>query len=574
MCDCMSRASRVSVVSEGTQTSKVVPAWEPLRRPVFRDRLIASIISNTGSWMQDTAGTWLMTALTTSPLLISLMQTAAALPVLLFGLPAGAMADIFDRRRLLLFWGAWMLAAAVLLSGLTLTSWIGPCSLLILTGLLNVGAAMNGPTWQAIVPELVPREQLTSAIALNSAAFNLARAIGPALGGLTVAAFASVWFGAGLVFSLNALSFVAVLVVLYRWKRTPFFKSALPAERLMGSIRAGVRYTRFEPDVQAILIRAFMQTFCVSAMWGLLAVVARDDLHHGAMGYGILNGCIGLGAVLAAIWLPHLRLRLSSDTIVSAAALAFAVTLLVMAWAHFWLPLVLVLILGGMAWTSTASSLNIAVQLSVPAWVQARALGLYQMVFQGGLALGSAFWGGLAERWGTAPTLSLAAVALLAGLPFARRFSLTSGTTLDHSPGRLPGALNRAGPQIVIEPNPEAGPVLVTVTFRINPERAEEFIRAAYELGRVRRRDGAVRWSLFVDPFDPARYMETYVVESWLARQRQLERFTVADHTIRNRVFSFHVDSAPPLVSRMILARVPDQTPVPVPNPAQSSSVN
>jgi MFS family permease len=515
-----------------------------------------------------------MTALTTSPLLISLMQTAAALPVLLFGLPAGAMADIFDRRRLLLFWGAWMLAAAALLSGLTLTSWIGPCSLLILTGLLNVGAAMNGPTWQAIVPELVPREQLTSAIALNSAAFNLARAIGPALGGLTVAAFASVWFGAGLVFSLNALSFVAVLVVLYRWKRTPFFKSALPAERLMGSIRAGVRYTRFEPDVQAILIRAFMQTFCVSAMWGLLAVVARDSLHHGAMGYGILNGCIGLGAVLAAIWLPHLRQRLSSDTIVSVAALAFAVTLPVMAWAHFWLPLVLVLILGGMAWTSTASSLNIAVQLSVPAWVQARGLGIYQMVFQGGLALGSAFWGGLAERWGTAPTLSLAAVALLAGLPIARRFSLTSGTTLDHSPGRLPGALNRAGPQIVIEPNPEAGPVLVTVTFRINPERAEEFIRAAYELGRVRRRDGAFRWSLFVDPFDPARYMETYVVESWLARQRQLERFTVADHAIRNRVFSFHVDSAPPVVSRMILARVPDQTPAPVQNPGQSSSTN
>src|SRR6516164_5738562 len=260
-------------MAEDSQTHQAISTWEPLRRPVFRDRLIASIISNTGSWMQDTAGTWLMTALTTSPLLISLMQTAAALPVLLFGLTAGAMADIFDRRRLLLFWGAWMLAAAVLLSGLTLTSWIGPCSLLILTGLLNVGAAMNGPTWQAIVPELVPREQLTSAIALNSAAFNLARAIGPALGGLTVAAFASVWFGSGLVFSLNALSFVAVLVVIYRWRRTPLFKSALPAERLLGSIRAGVQYVRFEPPVQGILIRAFMQTFCVSAMWGLLAVV-------------------------------------------------------------------------------------------------------------------------------------------------------------------------------------------------------------------------------------------------------------------------------------------------------------
>jgi len=181
--------------------------------------------------------------LTSSPLLIALMQTAATLPVLLFGLPAGAMADIFDRRRLLLFWAAWMLVVAAVLSGFTVAGWLGPGLLLVLTCLLNVGAAMNGPTWQAIVPELVPREQLPVGIALNSAGFNLARAVGPALGGLTVAAFASVWFGAGLVFSLNALSFIAVLVVIYRWKRTPFFKSALPAERLLGSMRSGLRYT-------------------------------------------------------------------------------------------------------------------------------------------------------------------------------------------------------------------------------------------------------------------------------------------------------------------------------------------
>src|SRR5215469_1948389 len=392
-------------MSETALTADKVAAWEPLRRPVFRDRLIASIVSNTGSWMQDTAGTWLMAVLTTSPLLIALMQTAAALPVLLFGLPAGAMADIFDRRRLLLFWAAWMLVVAALLSGLTLTGWMGPSLLLALTFLLNVGAAMNGPTWQAIVPELVLREQLPVAIALNGAGFNLARAIGPALGGLIVAAFASVWFGAGLVFLLNALSFTAVLVVIYRWHRTPFFKSALPAERLLGSIRAGVRYPRFEPAVQGILIRAFMQTFCVSAMWGLLAVVARDDLHHGALGYGILNGCIGLGAVLGAFGLPRVRRRMTSDTIVSLAAVVFAATLLVMAWVHYPLLLLISLILAGIAWTSTAASLNIAVQLSVPAWVQARALGLYQMVFQGGLAIGSAFWGGLAEHTNTPAAL-------------------------------------------------------------------------------------------------------------------------------------------------------------------------
>ena len=544
-------------MTEASPTAGSSSLWSPLKRRLFRDRLLASVISNTGSWMQDTAGTWLMTALTTSPMLIALMQTAASLPVLLLGLPAGATADILDRRRLLLLWAGWMLVAAVTLSVLALTGWIGAWSLLLLTFFLSLGSAMNGPTWQAIVPEMVPREELPEAIALNSAAFNIARAIGPAAGGLAVAAFASVMFGAGIVFFVNAVSFAAVLIVIYRWKRTQLFTSALPAERLLASMRSGLRYTRFTPAIRAILVRAFLQTFCVSGMWALLAVVARENLHGDALSYGILAGCIGLGAVMGAILLPWLRQRLSDNAIITAAALAFSVTLLVMAWGNQFWPLVLALFLGGMAWTSTTSCLNIAVQLSVPAWVQARSLGIYQMVFQGGMAIGSAVWGITAEHLGTSFALTAGAAGLIAGLTLARRFPLTSHAALDLSPGRLAHALSRAAPQVMIEPNPEDGPVLITVTFRIDPVHTAEFIPAAHELGRVRRRDGAIRWSLFRDPFDPTRFMESYVVESWLDRQRQIERFTVADHAIRNHVMSFHVDKSPPVVSRLILTRPP-----------------
>jgi MFS family permease len=523
----------------------------PLRRPLFRDRWIASLLSNTGSWMQDTAATWLMTSLTTSPLLIALMQTAASLPVLFLGLPAGAIADILDRRRLLIFWQVWMLAAAALLSVMTLAGWIGPWTLLALTLLLSVGGAMNNPAWQAIVPELVPREELAEAISLNSAAYNLARAVGPALGGLTMAAFASERSGASGTFLINAVSFAFVIVMLYRWKRQPIYTSELPAERLLGSMRAGVRYVRHARDIQSVLIRAFLMTSCVSAMWALLAVIAQRDLAHGALGYGLLNASIGTGAVLGAIFLPRVRRRLDDDRVVAASSGVFIVTLLVMAYVpETWL-LVLMLMAAGFAWTSTTSSFNIAVQVSVPAWVKARALGTYQMTFQAGMAIGSAAWGWVAEHTSTPIALSVAAIGLLAGLPLSWKYRLMAGATEDLDSARAKGLI-RASPTVMIELEPEDGPLLISVEYRIDPDEAEEFVKAIHDLKTIRLRDGGVRWGLFADASNPARFVETFLVESWAEYLRQRERLTVSDLQVRDRVQAFQQGESPPAVSRMV----------------------
>ncbi len=525
---------------------------EPLRQGLFRDRWIASVVSNIGGWMQDTAGTWLMTTLTSSALLISLMQTAASLPVLLLGLLAGATADIYDRRRLLILWQSWMLVLVTILSVFTFFGLISPWLLLMLTFGMNIGAAMTNPAWQAIVPELVPPAQLPDAVTLNSAGYNLARAVGPALGGLLVAAFAGrAALGAAFVFLLNALSFVGVIVVLYRWKRTPVFKSALPSERVSGSIRAGLRYLRHAPALQTALFRAFLFTVFVSAAWSLLAVVARRDLHQGAMGYGILNGSMGLGAVIGAFSLARLRRLASADVLIATSSGTFIVTLLVLAFVHSPPIIILWLVAGGFAWTTTMSTLNVSVQLSVPSWVRARALGSYQMILQGGMALGGVIWGYLAEHFSTPASLACAAGGLLVTLPIAIRFHVLRGQVPDLSPYQL----KRPPPKTAIEAHPDDGPVRVSVDYRIRPEDYQRFTHAIHALRDIRMRDGAFRWGVFQDLADPGHLNETFLIESWIEYLRQRERFTASDLAARDKVWSFQVGEEPPKISHMIYAR-------------------
>ncbi len=560
--------------SPDTATNNTLPpsvrgGFEPLRIPRFRDRWIASTVSSVGTWMQDTAGTWLMTSLTTSPLLIALMQTAASLPVLLLGLLAGATADTFDRRKLLIFWQAWMLASVAILAVLTFLGHVSPLTLLSFTFLLNIGSAMNNPAWQAIIPELVPRELIADSVSLNSASNNLARAVGPALGGLMVATFKRTATGTGYVFLLNSLSFAAVIWVLVNWKRTPLFKSALPSERIVGSIRSGLRYVRYAPDLQSSLIRAFTFPFFVSAVWALLAVVAARDLHQGALGYGILNGSLGIGAVIAATQLPRIRHRFSADKLIATATLYNVVTLLIVAFLRSPYIIIPTLILAGASWTSTMSTLNTSVQLSVPAWVQARALGTYLMIFQGGMALGSVLWGFIAEHSSTTKSLVTSAAGLLITLPFVYRFKILQGPIPDHTPYQWkrpapqPAPFATDGSHTSDDPL-HAGPVRVSIEYRIPTENYAAFTRAIHHLRGVRLRDGAFRWGIYRDAIHPEQLNETFLMESWLDYLRSRERVTTADRQIQDHVYQLHQDDTPPRVTYQIYAKeITNPTPPP-----------
>ncbi len=525
-------------------------AFGPLKIPLFRDRWVASTVSSLGTWMQDTAGTWLMTVLTTSPLLIALMQTAASLPVLFLGLLAGATADIYERRRLLIFWQCWMLASVAVLAVLTFVGVITPVTLLLFTFLLNIGSAMNNPAWQAIVPELVPREEIPNAVTLNAASNNIARALGPALGGLMIAAYAVPHRGAGWVFALNSASFAGVIWILWKWKRTPIYKSALPAERIAGSVRSGLRYLRHAPDLQGPLIRSFIFTFFVSAVWSLLALVAKRDLHQGAMGYGILNGCLGVGAVVGATQLARIRQRVDADTLLLGTGMYYVATLLLLALVPIPAVAIVALLGAGFAWTTTMSTLNVSVQMSVPAWVYARALGVYLMAFQGGLALGSVLWGAIAQRTSTRDSLICAAVGLAASLPFMQRIHILKGMLPDLTPYRWKGSL----PGFAATADPDEGPVRISVDYRVAQEDYAAFTHAVRALEGVRLRGGAVRWGIYRDAADPEHLNETFIMESWMDFLRSRERMTLADQVVREQVYALHRESEPPKITFQIWA--------------------
>jgi MFS family permease len=493
--------------------------------------------------MQNVGAAWLMTSLAPSPSMVALVQAATTLPIFLLALLAGALADVVDRRQLLLVTQSWMLFAAALLGALTLIGATTPWRLLGLTFALGLGVAMNGPAWQAIIPELVTHNDLHAAVALNGVGFNLARAVGPALGGVIVAIA-----GSGAVFLLNAASFVGVVVVLYRWPRSPR-KSLLPAEAVMGAMRAGLRYVRHAPELRAVLVRSGVFIFCGAALWALLPLLARNELGLGATGYGVLLGCLGAGAVLAAAVLPRVQKQLKVDPLIAVASLLFAAATLTLAYIQNFAVLCAAMIAGGSAWMALMSSFNVSAQTAVPAWVRARALSLYLLVIQGGMAGGSVLWGFAAERVGIPMALLIAALGLVVGITAAVRYPLRADGEVDLTP-----SMHWPDPQMPIELHPRRGPVLVTVEYLIAAEQSREFVQVMRGMRQQRLRDGAVRWGLFHDPVTPAKYLETFVVESWAEHMRQHERVTVTDRVMENRALAFHIGDKPPIVSHLISA--------------------
>ncbi|MFZ0564321.1 MAG: MFS transporter [Terriglobales bacterium] len=397
--------------------------WAPLGEPLFRSLWIASVISYTGTWMQNVGAAWLMTQMTTDPLMIGLVQAAASLPVFLVILPAGALADMVDRRRFLLLTQGWMVLASATLGIMTLTSCIGPWVLLLFTFLLGLGAVMNDPAWQAITPELVSRKQHASAVALNSAGFNVARAVGPALGGLVVAAV-----GCGTTFLLNAVSFFGVILFLYRWRRP--VESRPSSKRVWPAIVDGFTYVRESGLAKSVLLRTGTFSLAAVALLALLPIIA---LPYGARGYGVLLGCFGLGALLGALALPRLREKLSVDGVVGAAILIFAVMTFGAGRVESFALLCALLLIAGAAWIGILACLNVAAQTMCPAYIRARALSFYLLVLQGGMAIGAALWGALANRIGVPDALGAAAAVLALGV-FALRGHRITASELDLTP--------------------------------------------------------------------------------------------------------------------------------------------
>ena len=524
----------------GPVTDSTRPA-APFAIPIFREVWIANLASNFGGLIQSVGASWMMVSLASSPQFVALVQASTTLPIMLLSLWAGAVADNLDRRLVMLWAQSFMLVVS---AGLALCAWLGllsPWLLLGFTFLIGCGTAFNGPAWQASVGDMVPRPVLPGAIALNSMGFNIARSVGPAIGGLIVAAA-----GAATAFLANAISYLGLIVVLARWRPdTP--PRLLPRERLGDAMGAGLRYVAMSPNLRIVMLRAGLFGVAASALPALMPLVARDLVGGGALTYGVLLGAFGIGAVggaLASGWLRH---RLSTERVVLIGALALALGAAATAVSPFIAGTLIALLLAGAGWVLALSTFNVTVQMASPRWVVGRALAVYQMAAFGGMAAGSWGFGLIAEDRDVTVALLAAATLQIAGALLGFRSPLPQVDALNLDP--LSGWTE---PETAVAIESRSGPVVVTIEYRIAQKDIVTFLRVMGERGRIRRRDGARHWTLLRDLGDPLLWVERYHVPTWLDYVRHNQRRTHADADNSAQIAALHEGTAPPVVHRMI----------------------
>jgi MFS family permease len=513
----------------------------PLRLPVFRMLWTTWLMANICMWMSEVAAAWMMTSLTTKPLWVALVQTAATLPVFLLGLPSGALADNLDRKRYFLFTQLWVAAVATLLSVVIFLDVMTPPLLLVLIFANGIGMAMRWPVFSAIVPELVPRSQLPAALGLNGVSMNASRIIGPLVAGALIASAGSAW-----VFLFNALLSIGAAIIISRWKRehTP---NPLGRERLGSAMRVGLQYVAQSYLLKGVLLRISIFFFHSTALMALLALIARGMQDGGAGTFTLLLAAMGAGAITSTAFLPRLRRRYSRDGLVLRGAAVQATAMAVMAVTHqLWIA-VPAMFLGGAAWITVANTLSVSIQMGLPDWVRARGMSIYQMSIMGGSAAGAALWGQVAT-WTSVPVcLGIAAVSGISAMAAVNRWMPDAGLEDDLTPKRIFPAPSTSEP-------PGHGHVMVSIEYRVDPARAAEFrLLMLNESRRGRLRHGALSWELLHDINDPGRFVEVIVDESWTDHLRRFDRVTAADVALRDRKLAFHLGDEPPRVTRCLM---------------------
>ena len=523
-----------------TKPAEVSSAFAPFRQSVYAVIWAATVLGNTGSFMRDVASSWLVTDLSAAPAAVSMIQAAATLPIFLFAIPAGVLADILDRRKFLI---AVQVLLALVSATLMVLSWNGLLTVSLLVGLTfigGVGAALVGPTWQAIVPELVPKKDIKSAMALNSLGINVARSIGPAAGGMLLAAF-----GAAVTYSADVISYVFVIAALLWWPRAPAANDEL-SEKFFGAFRAGLRYTRSSRELHVVLFRAAIFFAFSSAIWALLPLVARNLLGGEAGFYGVLLGAVGAGAIGGALLLPRLRAKLDSDGLLLIAAIVTAVVMAVLSLAPPKPVAILALLLLGAAWITALTTFSGVAQAVLPNWVRGRGLAVYLMVFNGAMTAGSLGWGAVAEALGVPGTLLLSGGGLAVVAFVLNRVKLPAGEA-DLAPS------NHWPEPLTSEPvEHDRGPVLILVEYRIARDDRGKFIACLKRLSDARRRNGAYGWGITEDAADPEKIVEWFMVESWAEHLRQHHRVSNADADVQRETVQFHVGQEGPVVRHFL----------------------